>query len=122
MMDRTVSRSSCDRSGAVVASEAACRLRRSTACSICSVVASGDSRRYAYQSSRCCMTLWNRIPRLTRYWTGRVLASASAASPPLSARYSWTIVVLATAPVVVSVADTCKIPFLSRLMVTLTGW
>jgi hypothetical protein len=53
LMDRTVSLSRCDRSGAVVASAVACRLSRSTACSTCSVGASVAIFRYAYQSS-CC--------------------------------------------------------------------
>lgn len=120
-MARTLSRSCWDRSGAVTAIAAACLLNRSTACSICSVVASGDSFRYPNQSSCCCMTICNRISRVTRYWTGSVLANRSAASSPLSARYACTIVVSALAPVVTSVADTCKIPSLFRLIVTLTG-
>src|SRR5215472_4259362 len=50
LMERIVSRNCCDRSGAVVASALACRLRRSTACSTSRVVASGGRWRYAYQS------------------------------------------------------------------------
>lgn len=53
LIARTVSRSRCDRSGAVTASDAACLLSRSTASSICSVGVSGPRFRYAYQSS-CC--------------------------------------------------------------------
>jgi hypothetical protein len=53
LIARTVSRSRCDRSGAVAASDAACLLSRSTASSICSVGVSGPRFRYAYQSS-CC--------------------------------------------------------------------
>ena len=56
LIARTVSRSCCDRSGAVTASAAACRLSRSTACSICSVGASAGNFRYPYQSDCCCIS------------------------------------------------------------------
>jgi hypothetical protein len=49
-MDLSVSRNCWERSGAVVASALACLLSRSTAAVISSAVASGSSRRKAYQS------------------------------------------------------------------------